>query len=82
MGGITLSHLKAQSCQKYAPSNALIIAGDQVISCQNRVLGKPKNHNEAIEQLRWCSGQTVDVHTGMAVYCPKQDFKRYFYILG
>lgn len=56
---------------------AIIIGSDQVaelITTQqddssetNRILGKPGNHDQAVEQLSAQSGQRVSFHTGLAV---------------
>ena len=50
---------------------AIIIGSDQVAELvtpqQHRILGKPGNHAQAVEQLRAQSGQRVCFHTGLAI---------------
>jgi septum formation protein len=52
---------------------AVIIGSDQVAELvtpqQHRILGKPGNHAQAVEQLRAQSGQRVCFHTGLAIIC-------------
>jgi septum formation protein len=47
--------------------NALIIAADTVVVYENKILGKPENHEEAREQLKLLSGKEHQVMTGIAV---------------
>lgn len=49
----------------------VIIAGDQVISVQNKILSKPSTHDEAVDQLRLCSGATVTSYSGLSIYAPE-----------
>jgi septum formation protein len=46
---------------------ALIIGSDQVAELDNRPQGKPGNLENAIRQLRACSGRQVSFHTGISV---------------
>ncbi|MFT5691293.1 MAG: MAF protein [Oceanicoccus sp.] len=45
----------------------LIIASDQVACLGERILTKPGNHKNAVEQLISCSDQTVSFLTGLAL---------------
>jgi septum formation protein len=51
--------------------DAIVVGSDQVAELvtaqQHRILGKPGNHAQAIEQLTAQSGQRVCFHTGLAV---------------
>lgn len=49
------------------PSNAVIIAADTVVALGGRILGKPRNPEEALEFLRLLSGTTHEVITGCAL---------------
>ncbi|MAV28547.1 MAG: septum formation protein Maf [Legionellales bacterium] len=49
----------------------VIISGDQVISVQNKILSKPLTHDEAVDQLRLCSGATVTSYSGLSIYAPE-----------
>lgn len=47
--------------------NSLIIGSDQCAVLGEIILGKPGTHENAIAQLRACSGQQVQFHTGLCV---------------
>jgi septum formation protein len=65
-----LSLEKARAAAAKFP-DSVIIGSDQVAELntqqQNRVLGKPGNHAQAVKQLTAQSGQRVLFHTGLAV---------------
>ena len=46
---------------------AIIISADTVVCCDGKILGKPRNHDEAKEMLTMLSGRTHTVATGVAV---------------
>ncbi len=64
---LRLAEAKALALAKRYP-NHLIIGSDQVASVGGRILGKPGDHPSAVEQLKLCSGQSVDFHTGLCVF--------------
>ena len=47
--------------------SGLVIGSDQVCVLQSSILGKPKDHDDAVEQLRRASGQIAKLYTGVAV---------------
>lgn len=49
------------------PANAVIIAADTVVALNGRILGKPRDHAQALEFLRLLSGTTHEVITGCAL---------------
>ena len=61
-----LSEAKARAI---APqfSNALIIGSDQVAVLNEQILGKPGNHENAVQQLQAASGHRVDFLTGLCL---------------
>lgn len=61
-----LSEQKAQAIALRYP-NALIIASDQVAVLDNTILGKPGNHENAVQQLMAASGKTVRFLTGLVL---------------
>jgi len=63
---IRLSLAKAQALAKSYPKH-LIIGSDQVAACDQHLLGKPGNRENATQQLRAQSGQTVTFYTGICV---------------
>jgi septum formation protein len=46
----------------------LVIGADQVAACDGVVIGKPRDHAEAVAQLTRQSGRTTVFHTGVALY--------------
>ncbi len=48
-------------------SDALVIGSDQVAIHHGVIVGKPKDHDHAVEQLRSASGQTITLYTGLAL---------------
>lgn len=63
---LRLSEQKAQTIAIDNP-NALIIGSDQVAVLEGKILGKPGNHNNAVQQLQAASGKTVQFLTGLAL---------------
>lgn len=50
--------------------DALVIGADQLAVLENRVLGKPGNHQKAVEQLLAASGKTVTFLTAVCILDP------------
>jgi MAF protein len=61
-----LAKLKAHAAQSAYPQ-ALIIGSDQVAVIDDKILGKPGNHEQAIKQLTFASGKQVDFLTGLCL---------------
>ena len=64
-----LAELKASAVADRHPG-AIVIGGDQVPCLGDTVLQKPGSHENAVAQLRTCSGQTVTFHTAVHVIGP------------
>lgn len=47
--------------------DSLVIGSDTVVICENRLMGKPKNRQDAFEMLRFLSGKKHKVITGCCV---------------
>ncbi len=62
-----LSNLKFDAYQKDLAENELLITADTIVCCKNRVLGKPKSRDEAIEMITHLSGTDHIVYTGITV---------------
>ncbi|MCX4029432.1 septum formation inhibitor Maf [Endozoicomonas sp. SM1973] len=58
----------AAVAQSYGGTNHLIISSDQVASLKGQLLGKPGNFQNAQQQLRASSGNTVVFYTGLCVW--------------
>ncbi len=62
-----LSMIKAMEVYKrVAAENTLIIGADTVVCCDDKILGKPVDENDAFDMLKLLSGKTHQVYTG---YC-------------
>ena len=62
-----LSRQKAGEVAQTAGAEDVIIAADTVVAADGRVLGKPHSREEAAEMLRFLSGRTHTVYTGVTV---------------
>ena len=60
-----LSELKANAFRNLE-KNEILLTADTVVTLDNKVLGKPKNMEEAIEMLTHLSGKTHQVYTGIS----------------
>jgi len=61
-----LAIAKSRALQDNYP-DALIIGSDQVALLGNKILTKPGNHRNAVEQLTASSGNTVKFYTGLCL---------------
>lgn len=61
-----LAREKAGALSEQFP-DTIIIGSDQVAECNGRQLGKPGTSQNAVAQLRLCSGKPVTFHTGLCV---------------
>lgn len=48
--------------------SALVIGSDQVSVIDNKIIGKPHSHKNAVKQLQNASGKTVTFYTGLCLY--------------
>ncbi len=63
---------KARAVSAQHPS-ALIIGSDQVSVLEGKVVGKPKDHSDAVQQLTEASGKEVQLYTGLCLYNAASD---------
>jgi len=63
---------KAKAVSSEYP-NALIIGSDQVAVCEEEILGKPHNFDNAVVQLSKFSGKSITFYTGLCVYDSEKD---------
>lgn len=54
----------------------ILISADTVVSLDNKILGKPKDKEDAFETLKMLSGKTHNVYTGMCVSILTKDCKK------
>ncbi|MDP4087634.1 MAG: Maf-like protein [Bacillota bacterium] len=64
-----LSKGKAFAAAYQADEEAYIIACDTIVACDGKVLGKPKDRDDAIEMLKMLSGKSHEVYSGVTVLC-------------
>ncbi|NOH61954.1 nucleoside triphosphate pyrophosphatase [Vibrio sp. RE88] len=61
-----LAKKKAESCHTNQPS--LVIGSDQVCVIDGKIIGKPLNRENAIQQLSRQSGKAIQFYTGLALH--------------
>ena len=61
-----LAQQKAQAISNSFP-DAVVIGSDQCALLENKFLGKPGNHENALRQLKAAQGKSVIFHTGLCV---------------
>lgn len=62
-----LSQLKANAYKDYINNNEIIVTADTVVICDDKVLGKPKTAEEAIDMLKMLRDRTHIVVTGVTI---------------
>ena len=64
---IHIARNKARAVQKKSGSALPILAADTIVICNNLIIGKPKDKDEAVGFLKQLSGNTHTVITGVVV---------------
>ena len=72
---LRLALAKALAVARQHPS-AIVIGSDQVADLAGEPLGKPGNHERAVQQLRRMRGHTVVFQTAVAVVCLATGFEQ------
>ena len=67
------SRIKAQSVAAQQPADALILGADTIVFLEGKILGKPRDLDEAREMLLALSGKRHDVYTGITLIQTKTD---------
>ena len=62
-----LSRLKADAYLDKIKENQLLITADTVVICDDMILGKPRDKEDALRMLMLLSGKTHEVVTGVTV---------------
>ncbi len=62
-----LSYNKALAVTDLVPDDSVIISADTVVELDGKILGKPKDHNDAVCMLKNLSGKTHNVITCVTV---------------
>lgn len=68
-----IANLKAEAVAQNLQTDKIIIAADTIVVCEKKVLGKPKDLNDAKEMLQFLSGKQHQVITGV---CLQQQNKK------
>ena len=68
-----ISQKKALAYSQLMKEDSLIITADTVVVCENDVLGKPADSDDAKRMLRQLSGKTHKVITGVTIRTVKED---------
>lgn len=69
-----LALLKASEAAKLDVGDSLIISADTVVYCDGKILGKPKDDEDAVRMLMMLSGKSHSVFTGICVTRKKDMF--------
>jgi septum formation protein len=64
---IHIARQKALAVQQVVPADSIILAADTIVALNNRIIGKPKSREEAIEILTDLSGNKHTVITGTVI---------------
>jgi septum formation protein len=62
-----VAHEKSNSFRNKISDNEIVITADTIVWCNNKVLGKPLNSDDAILILKEISGNTHEVITGVCL---------------
>jgi len=68
-----VAHEKAASFKRDISDNEIVITADTIVWCNNKVLGKPVNYEDAISILKEISGNTHEVITGVSLLSTKKE---------
>jgi septum formation protein len=65
---------------KIKGTGTIIIGADTVVAAENRILGKPRDQEEAVSMLRMLQNNTHQVYTGVSIIIktPIDDFRKTF----
>ena len=74
---ISLAKNKTMKISQYHP-NALVIGADTIVSLNNNILNKPKDHINAKKMLSMLSGKTHQVHTGICMNWMEKNIRNSF----
>ena len=74
---LTLSEQKADEIF-VEHKDELIIAADTIVAIDGKILGKPRDENDAFSMLKTLSGRVHEVFTGVCVVFPNGRKERFF----
>ena len=62
-----LANQKMKPFEDKISNDALVITADTIVYCDNKILGKPGNYDEAFEMIKMLSGKWHEVATGVCI---------------
>lgn len=62
-----ISKKKAEAYKNTLKDNEILITADTIVLCENHILGKPQNEQDAFHMLKMLSGKTHQVVTGVTM---------------
>lgn len=68
-----ISNGKALEVKERTADDAIIISADTVVTFNNRILGKPRDKNDAFQMLKSLRGRSHKVYTGITVINTKKN---------
>ncbi|MCD4794632.1 MAG: Maf family nucleotide pyrophosphatase [Bacteroidales bacterium] len=64
---VYLAEYKANAYKDQISENTVLITADTIVCLNNKILGKPKDHEEAFQMIRSLSGKKHKVITGVTI---------------
>ena len=64
----TIAFNKALSLKKTVPGDSLVLSADTVVVLEGKILGKPKDEDDAVKMLEKLSGKTHKVVTSVSLF--------------
>ncbi len=62
-----LASQKAWDIWEKTPKDRMVVGADTVVACDGKILGKPKDEEDAFKMLSMLSGRTHQVYTGVSL---------------
>ncbi|HAN09266.1 MAG TPA: septum formation protein Maf [Clostridiales bacterium] len=69
----SLALQKAEDIIKKVSDDTLLITADSIVVCEGKIIGKPKDEQDAYDMLKFLSGKKQYVYTGMIVWDKLKD---------
>ncbi|NLW22430.1 MAG: septum formation inhibitor Maf [Tissierellia bacterium] len=72
---MALAFEKAKQVADKFNNGEIVIGADTIVACEGKILGKPKDEYEAREMIRFLSGKTHEVVTGISIVKANSNIK-------
>lgn len=70
---VFIAQKKAEAIWNVSHQQKPVVAADTIVICENEIIGKPLNHQDACQILGKLSGKTHEVFTGVYIKHPLRD---------